>query len=190
MRALRIAFTVLCLALITNGSALAQSELTIPDNAAQAAPVENMVTPGEGVEPFEDDEDSAPLSPTQAAPDTKAEATSPVMEDTPLPSPNVIKLRGLNKVTARISVIEEPLGTVMRFGNLEIIAHRCWRAKPEEQPENAALLEIRELKPGEGPQTVFSGWMFSSSPALSSLEHPVYDVTLLTCEYKEKLEAE
>ena len=29
--------------------------------------------------------------------------------------------------------------------------------------------------------TVFSGWMFASSPAVSSLEHPVYDVTLLAC---------
>ena len=29
--------------------------------------------------------------------------------------------------------------------------------------------------------TAFSGWMFASSPAVSSLEHPVYDVTLLAC---------
>jgi len=28
---------------------------------------------------------------------------------------------------------------------------------------------------------VFSGWMFSSSPAISALEHPVYDITLLAC---------
>src|SRR5690606_37861353 len=90
-------------------------------------------------------------------------------------------LRGLNKVTARISVLEAPLGTVMRFGNLEIIAHRCWESPPEERPENATLLEIRELPIGEEPHRVFSGWMFSSSPALHGLEHPVYDVTVLEC---------
>jgi hypothetical protein len=28
---------------------------------------------------------------------------------------------------------------------------------------------------------VFSGWMFSSSPAVSAMEHPVYDITLLSC---------
>jgi len=27
----------------------------------------------------------------------------------------------------------------------------------------------------------FSGWIFSSSPAISALEHPVYDLTLLAC---------
>ena len=28
---------------------------------------------------------------------------------------------------------------------------------------------------------VFSGWMFASSPALNPLEHPVYDVWVLSC---------
>ncbi len=94
---------------------------------------------------------------------------------------NAVTLRGLNKVTARISDMTAPLGAVMHFGSLEIIAKRCWQAPPEEQPENAALLEIRELKPGEGPVGIFSGWMFSSSPGLSGLEHAVYDVTVLNC---------
>ena len=95
---------------------------------------------------------------------------------------NTILLQGLNKVTGHISKLEAPVGTVMRFDNLEIIARRCWKADPEERPENAGLLEILELKPGEMPQTVFLGWMFSSSPGLSGLEHPVYDVTVLDCE--------
>ena len=94
---------------------------------------------------------------------------------------NSITLRGLNKVTARSSLIEGPLGTVMRFGNLEMIASRCWQSPPEEQPENAALLEIWELKPKESPARIFAGWMFSSSPGLSSLQHPVYDITVVSC---------
>ncbi|MBV8939626.1 MAG: DUF2155 domain-containing protein [Alphaproteobacteria bacterium] len=101
----------------------------------------------------------------------------------PAPKPatfNAIRLLGLNKVTARSAVLEAPLGTVMRMGNIEIIARRCWQAPPDAPPENAALLEVRELKP-EGPVPLFSGWMFSSSPGLSSLEHPVYDVTVLAC---------
>ncbi|MCK5792745.1 MAG: DUF2155 domain-containing protein [Ketobacter sp.] len=92
-----------------------------------------------------------------------------------------IKLQGLNKVTARTSVLEAPLGTVMRFGTLEIIARTCWVTPPEQRPETAALLEVRELKPDEGPQRLFSGWMFASSPAISALEHPVYDVAVLSC---------
>ena len=33
--------------------------------------------------------------------------------------------------------------------------------------------------------TLFSGWMFASSPALSALEHPVYDVWVIDCAQSE-----
>ena len=101
---------------------------------------------------------------------------------------DAILLQGLNKVTGHISRLEALVGTVMRFGNLEIIARRCWKSSPEEQPENAALLEISELKPGEPPKRIFLGWMFSSSPGLSGLEHAVYDVTVLNCEEPGKID--
>src|ERR1044072_3685949 len=50
-----------------------------------------------------------------------------------------------------------------------------------DRPENGACLEIYEERAGEAGERLFAGWMFSSSPALSALEHPVYDVTLLEC---------
>ena len=31
-------------------------------------------------------------------------------------------------------------------------------------------------------EQIFSGWMFASSPGLSALEHPVYDVWVIDCE--------
>ena len=93
-----------------------------------------------------------------------------------------IVLQGLNKVTGRTSRLTGPVGAVLRFGNLEIVPRRCWKSEPEDRPENAALLEISELKPGEAPQQIFLGWMFSSSPGLSGLEHPVYDIGVLSCE--------
>lgn len=96
----------------------------------------------------------------------------------------VAVLQGLNKVTARISRIETPVGAAAYFGNLELVVEKCWKAPPTEQPENAGLLSIREQKPNEVKAEIFHGWMFSSSPSLSGLEHPVYDVTLLSCERK------
>jgi hypothetical protein len=36
-------------------------------------------------------------------------------------------------------------------------------------------------KAQKAQKALFSGWMFASSPAISGLEHPVYDVTLLSC---------
>jgi len=104
------------------------------------------------------------------------------------PEYNTIVLQGLNKVTGTTSKLEGPLGTVQRFGTLEIVARRCWKAPPEERPENAGLLEISELKSGEEPKQIFLGWMFASSPGLSGLEHPVYDITVLDCLVKDDAE--
>lgn len=104
------------------------------------------------------------------------------MEEAPAGYYDVAVLQGLNKVTARISQLETPVGTSVRFGNLEIIVKHCWQSAPNERPENAAMLEIFDRKPDEAPVVAFNGWMFSSSPSLAGLEHPVYDVTVLQCE--------
>lgn len=94
---------------------------------------------------------------------------------------DVAVLRGLDKVTARISTFEAPVGTTVRFGTLEIIARTCDKRPPEEPPESAAFLDIWEAREGESAVSVFRGWMFASSPALSALEHPVYDVWVIDC---------
>lgn len=90
-------------------------------------------------------------------------------------------LQGLDKVTARIWRLEAPVGDTVRFGTLEIIARTCDKRPPEELPESAAFLDIWEVRPGEPAQGLFRGWMFASSPALSPLEHPVYDVWVVDC---------
>lgn len=90
-------------------------------------------------------------------------------------------LQALDKVSARVSVLEVPVGKSVAFGNLEITARACDKRPPEETPESAAFLEIVEKRPGEAPATPFIGWMFASSPALSAMEHPVYDVWVLDC---------
>jgi hypothetical protein len=90
-------------------------------------------------------------------------------------------LQGLDKITARVSKFDAPVGQPVRFGTLSIIVRDCERNPPEERPESAAFLEIDEVRPGEGEVQRFSGWMFASSPALSALEHPVYDINVLDC---------
>lgn len=95
--------------------------------------------------------------------------------------PTVAVLQGLDKVTARVSTLDAPLDVAVRFGTLELVVRACHKAPPEEPPESAAFLEIRELVPDAPARSVFSGWMFASSPGLSALEHPVYDVWVLDC---------
>ena len=87
----------------------------------------------------------------------------------------------MDKVTARVSTIEVPVGEVVKFGALEIIARNCDKRPPEETPESAAFLDIWEVRQGEAAVSLFRGWMFASSPALSAMEHPVYDVWVLDC---------
>ena len=91
------------------------------------------------------------------------------------------QMQGLDKITARVSQFNAPVGQTVRFGTLSVTVRDCRRSPPEERPENAAFVEIYEDRPGEARERLFSGWMFSSSPALSALEHPVYDVNLLEC---------
>ena len=93
-----------------------------------------------------------------------------------------VLIRGLNKVTAHISDIVAPVGQKAKFGGLEITAHLCQKSSPEDPPESTAYLEIQEVKPDEKPSSLFSGWMFASSPAISALEHPVYDIWVLNCQ--------
>jgi|tagenome__1003787_1003787.scaffolds.fasta_scaffold20457261_2 hypothetical protein len=90
-------------------------------------------------------------------------------------------LQGLDKVTARVVTLDVPVGNTVAFGSLRITARTCRKASPVEPPESAAFLEVQEARPDEATEALFSGWMFASSPALSALEHPVYDVWVIDC---------
>ncbi len=96
------------------------------------------------------------------------------------PTDSVV-LRLLDKTTARISTVEARVDEPISFGSLTIVARHCDKRPPEEPPESAAFLEIDDVKPGELPVRLFTGWMFASSPALSALEHPVYDLWVIDC---------
>ena len=90
-------------------------------------------------------------------------------------------LQGMDKVTGRVMNIEMPIQTSARFGGLEIIARSCLKHPPEEQPEAAAFLDIWEIRQGQPAISLFRGWMFASSPALSAMEHPIYDIWVVDC---------
>ena len=95
-----------------------------------------------------------------------------------------VTLQTLDKITARIATTEAKLSQPVRFGTLEITAFHCAYRPPEAPPETAAFLQIKDVgytDTKEEAAIVFSGWMFASSPAISGLEHSVYDVTVLAC---------
>lgn len=94
----------------------------------------------------------------------------------------VAKLQSLDKTTARTMTFNARVGGTVKFGPIYIRVQTCRKAPPLEKPEAAAFLQIWELTPKEQtPLWIFSGWMFASSPALSPMDHPVYDVWVLDC---------
>lgn len=109
------------------------------------------------------------------------EITLPEEVTDPANYTNMATLRSLNKITATLSSLRIEKDTSSNFGNLTMILRKCWKAPPEMQPEHKALLEIWEEVPGEEKELLFNGWMFASTPSLSALEHPVYDITLTSC---------
>ena len=95
-----------------------------------------------------------------------------------------VLLRGVDKITGRMSTLEAKIGTSIRFGDLSVTPQKCITRTPEETPENAAYLDIVEKNAKGDIVPVFNGWMFSSNPALSAMEHPVYDIWVLSCVLK------
>lgn len=107
-----------------------------------------------------------------------AAAAGRTMQDT-----NVAVLRTIDKVSARTRTFEVPVDKTVKFGSSLFIRLRaCRKSSPFDKPESAAFLQIWERKPtDEKSNWVFSGWMFASSPALSAMDHPVYDVWVIDC---------
>ncbi len=92
-----------------------------------------------------------------------------------------VRLQTLDKATARTQTFNVKVGSTVKFGPLFIRPRSCKKSSPLEEPESASFLEIWEVTPSEESKWVFSGWMFASSPGLSSMDHPIYDVWVLNC---------
>ena len=91
-------------------------------------------------------------------------------------------LQGLNKITAKTSRLTGKINTEIIFGKLSIIVKKCWKSPPDQKPENKILMKIIETNVDNKDKIVFYGWMFSSTPSVSGLEHPIYDITAIECQ--------
>ncbi|MEM7569206.1 MAG: DUF2155 domain-containing protein [Pseudomonadota bacterium] len=93
----------------------------------------------------------------------------------------IVVLRGVDKIVGRTETIEVSTQAPASFGQLTITARTCEKAPPTERPETTAFLQITEANDDGAGTSVFSGWMFASSPSLNALEHPVYDLWVTDC---------
>lgn len=95
---------------------------------------------------------------------------------------NIAELRTLDTLTGVVKDLTIEVGQTLSYERLMISVKEC--RYPKDNPSSDAfayliIQDIRESKPR------FDAWMIASSPALSALDHPRYDVWLLRCKISE-----
>jgi len=122
----------------------------------------------------------APAAPAvqPAAPGADVPAVAP---PAPPKGGTELLLRGLDKITGRPTNITAPIGKPVQFATLTITARFCYSTPPSETPETTAFVQIEDHRPDQPARRVFSGWMYGSSPGLNGVEHPLYDVWVISC---------
>ncbi|WP_338151040.1 DUF2155 domain-containing protein [Neoroseomonas soli] len=91
------------------------------------------------------------------------------------------RLQALDKVTARITILDARVGEAATFGSLTINLRACNGRPQDEVPDAAAWMEITDSRAPQGSPPAFRGWMFANAPGVNMLEHPVYDIRVLEC---------
>ena len=90
-------------------------------------------------------------------------------------------LQILDKITAKVKTFEVDVNDNVLFESLNIEIYACHTNPPAKIPEDFVLLKIFDNINFDNPKLIYQGWMISSSPAATPLEHPIYDLWLKDC---------
>ena len=94
-----------------------------------------------------------------------------------------INLTALDKITAKTSSIKLAIGDKKIFGSLEIQALKCQLSESSDTSDAVAYIQVKDLSAKDNNQVfLFNGWTFASSPTLQSIDHPIYDLWITSCE--------
>jgi hypothetical protein len=127
---------------------------------------------------------SEPLPPPSAIQSAPLPAPMPPVTQEAPPAPlwqprGTAELQALDKVNAKSQTFAVKVGQSVTFGTLTIAVAGCMVQPPDQPPEATAYLTIADSNPGSPG---FKGWMFADRPALSMLQHPIYDVRVTGCQ--------
>lgn len=87
-------------------------------------------------------------------------------------------LRVLDKVTGSVMDVSMPVGTTKQLGLLSVNLQECRAPRSNPNGDAYALLVIKYR---DQAAPAFQGWMIASAPALNAMDHPRYDVWVLSC---------
>ena len=89
-------------------------------------------------------------------------------------------LKLLDKTSNKVLEKNVKVNSSISLGSLDIKIYSCYSSPPDEVPENYILLEVID-KLNDEKEYIYRGWMISSSPDVTPLEHPIYDLWLIDC---------
>ena len=89
------------------------------------------------------------------------------------------RLRLLDKLTGQVTDLTLANGQSQTVGKLTIQVDDCRYPADNPTADASAHLTIHDASQAE---PMFKGWMVASSPALSALDHPRYDVWVMRCD--------
>ena len=140
-----------------------------------------------------DEEQDEETAPDEAEDDEETESDEEKAErlapETPAPRQRrrVAIVEAIDKITAESMRFEvEVGGRPVRFNQSLIFTARACEVAAENEPvkDSIAYLEVTLQPRGTvraEPRQIFRGWMFASTPALSGLQHPIYDAWVVGC---------
>ncbi len=89
-------------------------------------------------------------------------------------------LKLLNKTTNKVSEKYILVNSIISWETLNIEVLYCASTLPTEIPEDYVLIDIYDKINNEN-KNIYKGWMISSSPEVTPLENPIYDLWLVDC---------
>ena len=86
----------------------------------------------------------------------------------------------LNKTTNKVSTRDILVSSKISWETLNIEVLYCGSTPPTEIPEDYVLIDVYDTINNENTN-IYKGWMISSSPDVTPLENPIYDLWLVDC---------
>ena len=90
------------------------------------------------------------------------------------------KFRILDKISNKLIDKTISVDESDAIETLKVQVYACFTEPPTEIAEDYVLVDIFDIYKDE-KKSVYRGWMISSSPEVTPLEHPIYDLWLVGC---------
>ncbi|WP_395777161.1 DUF2155 domain-containing protein [Aquidulcibacter sp.] len=97
--------------------------------------------------------------------------------------------------------VRVPVGSQVTYGSLRLKLSACYASNPEDPFESWAFVEVldmgrqntnqlavlpqrnrRDMREANKERVIRKGWIIASSPAVTPIDHPTYDMWLVSCE--------